>query len=339
MQVPLSIHREGAFDSSDWAHEYINKAFDLGLTSRCGDYREAITMEDFAESAAYLVALKFGTTLNKYFNIVNYHAQLKSEKGGLSTPLEVAVQLGIIKGSGDGGLNMNSLINREEAAVMLARTYRAYGGGMPDTLKPLIFADRDNISSWAVDDVQLMTSLGIMTSVEDGRFNPQGSYTMEQCYVTLVRLYERTTASSKMKNPFAMTPRENVITDIFGYGCKLLYQFETKDYFILIWESGGGTMAGFSSYITVVDTNLFRRDYGLAVIEASNYFYGERTPRPENVFVSEDGTKLFYTATVRNDVYYNGFEDQGSPIQLKGIYTVTMDLKRGEQTYTRAELE
>jgi hypothetical protein len=80
------------------------------------------------------------------------------------------------------------------------------------------------------------------------------------------------------------------------------------------------------------------RDYPLAVINGSNCQYGINTPRPENISVSADGTKLFYTATVTDDVYYNGFEDTGSPLQLKGIYTVTMDLKTGEQTYTRADL-
>lgn len=118
-----------------------------------------------------------------------------------------------------------------------------------------------------------------------------------------------------------------------------VFQFETKNYYILICEWGGGTMAGSRCHIVIIDQDLSYRDYRLAVIDGANCFYGERTPQPENISVSADGTKLHYTATVNGDVYYNGFEDQGPPIQLEGIYTVTMDLKTGEQTYTRADLE
>ena len=47
-------------------------------------------------------------------------------------------------------------------------------------------------------DVQLMTHLGIMNGVGEDKFDPNGSYSVEQCLVTLVRLYE---ATCKGKTP------------------------------------------------------------------------------------------------------------------------------------------
>ncbi len=47
---------------------------------------------------------------------------------------------------------------------------------------PLSYDDSAQIASWAQEDVQLMTQLGILQGVGDNRFHPQGSYTVEQCF-------------------------------------------------------------------------------------------------------------------------------------------------------------
>ena len=82
-------------------------------------------------------------------------------------PLDVANQLSILEGRGGDSLDEFSFITRQEAAVMLARTYRSYGGEAPATLKPISFADQSDIANWALEDVQLMNHLGIMTGDED----------------------------------------------------------------------------------------------------------------------------------------------------------------------------
>lgn len=75
--------------------------------------------------------------------------------------------------------------------------------------------------------------------------------------------------------------------------------------------------------------------------ENSNYYQGTSHRAPKNPSISEDGTKLIYTATVKKDVYYADENGKlgSAPVQLKGVYTVTMDLKTGKQTYTRADLK
>lgn len=152
-----------------------------------------------------MVALKFNTNLNHYIDLLSYRLQKETGNDGYKHPSDVAKELGILKGREGGNFDECSFITRQEAAVMLARTYRAYGGTVPAQMKQLSFADQSDIANWAMDDVQLMNHLGIMCGDKNGRFNPLGSFTAEQCYVTLVRLYENTPASnSKMENPFAI---------------------------------------------------------------------------------------------------------------------------------------
>ena len=73
----------------------------------------------------------------------------------------------------------------------------------------------------------------------------------------------------------------------------------------------------------------------------SDSFRGVEYARPENPALSEDGTKLTYTAALEEDVYHieDGVEEADWPLLFeKGIYTVTMDLATGEQTWTRADI-
>lgn len=338
---------EFPFETSDWAHEDVVKAIDLlNIMDQhviySSDLRLPIYRSDFAKKAASLVAVEFGSNMESYLLIMNYRGQAESGESFSLTALDVAKNLGIIQGRGDGDWDPYSSITRQEAAVMLARTYRAYHGNVPDILQPLSFADQDDIADWAMDDVQLMNQLGIMTGTEDNRFDPLGSYTSEQCLVTLLRLHEKCPYDgSKQENPFAIPVWEGGFMKTYN-NSNLAFAVETKDYYICAWTYNYGTGLGYLYYyIEIVDQDGFSlRSYQTAIITSSNS-RGDTCARPENPAISEDGTKLFYTATVEEDVYHFDFEgNQGqTPLFRKGIYTVTMDLKTGEQTYTRADLD
>lgn len=60
-----------------------------------------------------------------------------------------------------------------------------------------------------------MTQLGILQGVGDNRFHPQGSYTVEQCFSSLVRLLQKITPYPG-PSPFAMTQEEAVIGGFCG---------------------------------------------------------------------------------------------------------------------------
>ena len=200
----------GTYQVSAWAQKDVAKALELGLLSgpKSGDYRQPIERGNFGMSAAKLVALAFGADLDTYWNFVSLRDAMA---GKTQTP--IYTQLGILQGRGNGDLDQLGTITRQEAAVMLARAYRLYSGEIHDDAEPLTYADKGEIADWAMTDVQLMTHLGIMNGVGENQFAPKSSYSVEQCLVTLVRLYEATCQGKTpdQTNPFVMTEREQAM--------------------------------------------------------------------------------------------------------------------------------
>ena len=98
----------------------------------------------------------------------------------------------------------------------------------------------------------------------------------------------------------------------------------------------------FSSYdICVIGEDLSVRTYKTPIISHSDSFRGVEYARPEYSALSEGGGNLIYTATLEEDVYHieTGVEEADWPLLFeKGVYTVTLDLATGEQTWTQAEL-
>lgn len=66
--------------------------------------------------------------------------------------------------------------------------------GYQATDEPLAFADQNEISDWALESVNAISSISgagrpIMQGTGNNRFSPKGSYTREQAAATVYRLY------------------------------------------------------------------------------------------------------------------------------------------------------
>ena len=70
---------------------------------------------------------------------------------------------------------------------MVARLARALD--KPLAVKATTFADKNSISSWAVEAVGQMQAAGIMSGVGDNKFAPDGTYTREMSIITMLKLY------------------------------------------------------------------------------------------------------------------------------------------------------
>ena len=102
--------------------------------------------------------------------------------------VEKAAAIGIVSGVGDNRFNPSGTLNREQAAVMLARLSTALGRPIPNAAPT--FADNDSISDWALDGVGQIQAAGIMGGVGDNNFAPDGNYTREQSIITILRMLE-----------------------------------------------------------------------------------------------------------------------------------------------------
>ena len=343
--APTALAAEEMFPyrTSDWARAEVGQAAELGLIydpyGHFSDLRSPITRGDFASNAAALVAKGFGINLEGYVFVMNYRGQAEDENFTYSA-VDAAVELGILQGTGAGELELDRTITRQEAAAMLARTYRAYQSAEPDVLEPVTFTDQEDIADWALEDVALMSQLGIMNGVGDGRFDPLGTYTEEQCFISLLRLYEMVPFDGAgQENPFSTLEPQPGFLCTFPNSGYYVFALESEDYYVFssIYPSQGWSNTTYHIY--VIDRDLSVRRYETPILKFIG-FRGAEHGKPENPVLSQDGTSLTYTVTLTEDAYRYDFygETYSDLLFEKGIYTITMDLATGEQTWTRAEL-
>jgi len=182
---------------SQWAVADIEKAISLKLIPPLmqRNYRENISRADFCKLAVNLLVQKTGKSLEELLKENRALIQYNAFTDTSDEEILAANALGIVNGVGKGRFNPNGMISRQEAAVMLMRTAAVLGITETDEL-PEVFADSDAFADWARDAIAFVSSLKdktsnkkIMGGVGNGNFSPLGSYTREQAFVTMLRLF------------------------------------------------------------------------------------------------------------------------------------------------------
>ena len=180
---------------SSWAAEPIAQAQALNLLPAwlLYNYRSPITREEFCDLLIQLIPARTGKTAD----------QFRSELGVVGTEFDkvqftdtskysirLAAALGLVNGTGNGAFSPNKSITRQEAAAMLQRTADLLG--TVQKTQDLTFNDEDQISDWAKDSVEFVTSCGIMNGKGED-FDPLGTYTREQAFITMLNTYNAVT--------------------------------------------------------------------------------------------------------------------------------------------------
>lgn len=103
-----------------------------------------------------------------------------------------AEKLGIVKGKGDGSFGVNDRISREDMSAMAYRTALLLKAGFEGEVggaEAETFADKAQISSYAIKAVEAMQKAGIINGVGGGRFAPKEGSTRAQAAVMVYRLF------------------------------------------------------------------------------------------------------------------------------------------------------
>jgi hypothetical protein len=100
-----------------------------------------------------------------------------------------AQKLGITSGKSDGVFGVNDSITREEVAVMLDRAARSLEIELGAS-SGAAFADRADISAFAIVSVGRANAAGLVDGMGDGTFAPKGATTRAQAAVVIHRLIE-----------------------------------------------------------------------------------------------------------------------------------------------------
>ncbi len=190
------LHRSIANDflklpSAPWAQPFAREAASNSLLPYefTDKYSENITREQFCKLLGNFIAVKENyASLDMYMtdNDKPYLKNYFADCSGVDDSVNMLHALGIVNGRDGINFDPQGTITREEAATLLCKVAELYGWiGTESSLK---YADKGDISPWAVFYVTWANENGIMTGVSDDEFAPQGAYTVEQAVATMIRL-------------------------------------------------------------------------------------------------------------------------------------------------------
>jgi hypothetical protein len=197
-----------------------------------------------------------------------------------------------VEGRGNGTFDPDGLITRQEAAVMLTRAYGVCGGTLPEEEVDTSFTDEERLADWAKESVSALATWNVMKGMDDGSFSTEGNYTVEQCIVTFLRLYENAPVSRKNGN----------ISPLFTYEQSLMYvanrsNTNTEEYrlegsastFIRL-DSGAVMHAGSFFYFVYRDGGV--RRIHMSISDRALGFSPNH--KLDNSYYSEDGKNVFF---------------------------------------------
>ena len=217
LPAPAAEGEAAAYRCSRWAEAEMAQAIGLGFVPEdlLGDCTQPVTRRDFAR-----IALRFVSELQYGFRVgTGLFAEAYCRAGGIEpaqpfadAPEEELTQarsVGLVNGRSDTEYDPDSGITRQEAALILRRVYGCYGD--PEAVDAASdYADAGEIAAWASPGVDFVTAAGVMQGVGEGRFDPLGPYTLEQCVVTFLRLYASAPMSRKTGTVAPLASREEL---------------------------------------------------------------------------------------------------------------------------------
>lgn len=155
---------------NDWSQGAMTAAVDNGLLGGVGDGRIAPRGEVTRAQMAAIINRAFGAekqaSLSSYSDV--------AADAWYAVDMAKAVQMGTFSGTGNGLLEPDRAITREEALSVLARAFALSAG---DGAALNDFTDGAQVSAWARGSVSAMVAGGYVNGSDGNRLNPQQSIT------------------------------------------------------------------------------------------------------------------------------------------------------------------
>lgn len=186
-QSPLYLMMTQPEQPAVWAQPKVEAGLAAGiiLPEMNHSYNYNMTREDFCQ--AVMVALD-GLTEE---NLVDSYVKKLSGTPfyDCNNPYVLAAYAaGIVKGVGNGGFQPDGSITRQEAATMLTAAMNLFPHTVNTDAVPA-YSDGSSIADWARSGVRHAAAAGVLTGTDVG-FEPLKTYTRQQGFVSIVRMYE-----------------------------------------------------------------------------------------------------------------------------------------------------
>ena len=181
---------------SFWAVDTIRQATDAGLlynNSNCR-YQANISRQDFAVLAVEAYCKSLGKEVDEYVSENDITLDFEKFEDTQNAYVLLANELGILSGTSDTTFSPDRGITRQEAAVMLNNL--AELSGLSPNSEQVDFVDDSYFATWAEDAITSISSIknddgiAIMGGTEVNKFSPWMTFSREQAYVTIYRLFE-----------------------------------------------------------------------------------------------------------------------------------------------------
>ncbi len=199
--TPPSKTSATSVPASKWAVDSIETAREINIINGNYNFPGAIAREDFCEMIYSYLENVAKISLNAD-NEMPFDDTNNEHIGALYS-------LEIISGKSKTMFAPDYALTREEAAAIICRMINKIYPNYTATEQYFDFADSDQVSAYAMNNIQTLCNMGIMNGVGDNRFAPQDLYTTEQAVATLVRVYNNFAKSNDISNA------ENLVDEKF----------------------------------------------------------------------------------------------------------------------------
>lgn len=181
-----------------WAYPEVTAAIeeDLVPSELQSLYLNNITRSEFCDLVVQAVSEVTGKSIQdlvKEKTGKDYYAWIREYPFNDTTNGNViaAYALGIVQGRGGVSFDPYATITRQEAAAFLTRAAKVLGMDVSNA-SAAPFADSDAVGVWFKDAVNFVHQINVMSG-SGGSFLPTGTYTREQSYITIYRLFKAIT--------------------------------------------------------------------------------------------------------------------------------------------------
>ena len=184
----FSVSRAATLENaniSEYAKPYIEKLTE-SIQFDYDDYTKPIKRDEFAR-LIYFSVKQMSDTMNTKV-ILNDVKPLFTDTDDVC--IGALSNAGIITGRNDECFSPNDFLTREEAAAVIGRAFDLFG--FKRLNKITNFADKSNISLWAVSAVDSLCPYKIIIGTDNGNFLPKSTITREQAAVITQRFMRMT---------------------------------------------------------------------------------------------------------------------------------------------------
>ncbi|MBD3921783.1 endo-1,4-beta-xylanase [Paenibacillus sp. PR3] len=185
--VAFVVKTFGDIQSVQWAKSAIEAMAARGIITGTSDTTFApqakIKRADFLVMLVRALELKGTNEQATTFGDVN-------ESDYYYDAVNIARQLGIVKGTGDNLFQPNSSISRQDMMVLAARAAAAAGKTLSSSGSLDAFGDASKVSAYAQDSVIALVDAGIVIG-SNGNLAPQSSLSRAEAAVILYRLWNK----------------------------------------------------------------------------------------------------------------------------------------------------